>query len=44
MAKKKYRRYSPEFKRFLEDLDEKDFKICDWTMTLPMEPYARSDS
>lgn len=37
-------RLADTFERFLEDLEERDFEICDWTMTLPLEPCARSGS
>ena len=30
------------FKQFLEDLERRDFEICDWTNALSLEPCART--
>ena len=32
------------YKQFLEDIEERDFEICEWSMALPLEPCARSDA
>ena len=37
-------RVADTFKQFLEDLEQRDFEVCNWTMTLPLQPCARSDA